>query len=439
MNKMTSVVTDLLQESNILLQGLFSNTLFGVSILQDNHFVFVNARFAEIFGYSQAELCQIANPLDLAIPEDRELVQQSINRRLNGEVKSSSYSFRARHKNGSLLDIEIYGTATQFAGKPAIIGIMHDISERRKAERAAEDRLRFISQLIETIPNPVFYKDEAGRYLGCNAAFEDYIGLTRNELIGRTVYDIAPKELADIYFAADKKLFEQPGTQSYEATVTYADGTLHDVVFYKATFSKGDGSLGGLVGLILDISERKQMEEAIWHEANYDALTGLPNRRLLLDRLNEELKRAQRHTYKLVLLFIDLDRFKEINDTLGHNMGDLLLTHAAQRIHDVLRSSDTVARQGGDEFIVILPAITDSVMAEHVAQKIINALSMPYDLGGHPACVSASIGIACYPDDSTEIATLIRHADQAMYMAKAAGRGCFHHFTNPIKTCTSAP
>lgn len=439
MNQVTSVVTELLQESNILLQGLFSNTLFGVSILQDNHFVFVNARFAEIFGYSQAELCQIANPLDLAIPEDRALVQQSINLRLNGEVKSSSYSFRGKHKNGRLLDIEIYGTATQFAGKPAIIGIMHDISERRIAERAAEDRLRFISQLIETIPNPVFYKDETGRYLGCNAAFETSIGLSRDALIGRTVYDIAPKELADIYFAADKKLFEHPGTQSYEATVTYADGTPHDVVFYKATFTKGDGNLGGMVGLILDISERKQMEEAIWHEANYDALTGLPNRRLLLDRLNEELKRAQRHPYQLALLFIDLDRFKEINDTLGHNMGDLLLTHAAHRIRDVLRSSDTVARQGGDEFIVILPAITYPVMAGQVAQKIINALSMPYDLGGQPVCLSASIGIACYPDDGTELVTLIRHADQAMYMAKAAGRGCFHHFIHPLQALLTQP
>ena len=433
MNKMESIVAELLLEADILLLGLLNNTLFGVSIVQGNRFVFVNQRFAEMVGYTQEALCMGMGPLDLVIADDQPKVQNSINRRLCGEDKSSSYHFRAKHKNNSVFEVEVYGAATQLLRQPAVISILHDISERQAAEQVVEDQLHFIAKLIETIPNPVFYKDEDGRYLGCNAAFERYIGRNRDSLVGRTVYDISPKDLADIYFAADKALFDHPGTQSYETTVSYADGTRHNVVFYKATFDKSDGSLGGLVGVILDISDRKQMEETIWHEANYDGLTGLPNRRLFQDRLNEELKRAQRNDHQLALLFIDLDRFKEVNDTLGHNAGDQLLIQAAQRICVTLRSSDTVARQGGDEFIVILPDITNLSMPERVAQRIINSLTAPFDLDGQPAHVSASIGIACYPNDSMEMETLIRYADQAMYTAKSLGRGCFCPFASAMQ------
>ncbi|WP_051448976.1 EAL domain-containing protein [Tolumonas lignilytica] len=436
MSKMKSIVTDLLNESDVLLLGLLNNPLFGVYLIQREHFIFVNQRFADMLGYTQDELCTSKGPLDVAMPADQPIVQREIDRRLRGEISSSSYVFRAVRKNGYMFEIEVYGFVTQFAGQPAIIGILHDISERKNAERKVLDQLHFIEKLVETIPNPVFYKDEQGRYLGCNAAFEHYIGYDRHYLTGRTVYDISPKDLADIYFAADKTLLEHPGTQNYEASVTYADGSRHNVVFYKATFNKSDGNLGGLVGVILDISERKQMEETIWHDANYDALTGLPNRRLLQDRLNEELKRAHRNNHQLAVLFIDLDRFKEINDTLGHNEGDKLLIQAAQRIRTVLRISDTVARQGGDEFIVILPDISDTAMSELVAKRIISSLTMPYDLNGQQAHISASIGIACYPDDSSEMETLIRYADQAMYAAKSLGRSRFCLFASAMQAQT---
>lgn len=423
----------LLREADNLLLGLFNYAKTGIYVIQDNRFVFVNGHLADLFGYTQQELCSGFGPVDLTYPPQQAMAQREIDRRLQGEAKASYYGCRGVCKDGHLIDVEVYGVTTVFEGRPAIIGILLDVTERCAAEREIADQLGFIRQLVDTIPSPVFFKDEAGRYLGCNTAFENYIGIPRAELLGRSVHDISPKDLADKYFAADQALFDHPGTQTYEAAVTYADGTRRDVVFNKATFSKTDGSLGGLVGVILDISERKQMERAIWHEANYDALTGLANRRLFKDKLRQRIDQAGQEKQELALLFIDLDRFKEVNDTFGHDIGDLLLIEAGQRICSTLGSSDQVARLGGDEFVVILPAIADHDSAAHVARQLIQALDRPFELNGHLAYVSASIGIAYYPDDSSTSETLLSYADQAMYAAKALGRNGFQRFTPSLQ------
>ncbi|TVT57279.1 MAG: EAL domain-containing protein [Azoarcus sp. PHD] len=423
----------LMQEAAPLLMGLLSNELSGVYVIQGDRFIFVNQRLADLFGYTPEVLCAGMGPTQLIAPAYQPLAKREIDRRLSGEVKSSFFNFEGVRSDGSRLDVEVFGVATTFSGKPAIIGILLDVSERCKAERAVADQLRFIEQLVDTIPSPVFFKDESGRYLGCNAAFEDYLGQTRDQIIGRSVYDIAPKDLADRYFAADEALFRQGGKQTYEASIAYADGTRHDVVFNKATFNNARGELGGLVGVMLDISERKRMEQAVWHEANYDALTGLPNRRLFHDRLREEVKRSQRGGGRFAQLFIDLDRFKEVNDTLGHDLGDKLLVEAAARISKSVRTSDTVSRLGGDEFVVIAPCIADKNAAGAIAQHIIEQMQLPFDLDGKLAYVSASIGIAFYPDDSTEMDTLLGYADQAMYAAKAQGRNGFCYFAQPMQ------
>jgi diguanylate cyclase (GGDEF)-like protein len=168
--------------------------------------------------------------------------------------------------------------------------------------------------------------------------------------------------------------------------------------------------------------ERKRIEEQMQHQASYDTLTGLPNRRLFRDRLREEIGKAERGGESLALLFIDLDRFKEVNDTLGHEIGDLLLVEAAQRIRAGIRESDTVARLGGDEFTVILPRVDD-------AQNIVNAMIKPFRLELHTVYVSTSIGIAAYPFDTESADGLVGCADQAMYAVKEKGRNGFSFFT----------
>jgi diguanylate cyclase (GGDEF)-like protein/PAS domain S-box-containing protein len=188
-----------------------------------------------------------------------------------------------------------------------------------------------------------------------------------------------------------------------------------------------------MTGTMSDISEKKESDELIWRHASFDALTGLPNRRLFRDRLEQEIRKAHRSGSELALLFIDLDRFKEVNDLLGHDAGDLLLKQAGEHLHACVRESDTVARLGGDEFTVILTELTDQAHVETIAQKIIAALARPFHLKQEVAHVSASIGITLYPNDAIEPEDLIRNADQAMYTAKAAGRNQFRYFTRSMQ------
>ena len=348
---------DLIREADGLFLGLLRNALIGVYIIQNGLFRYVNPRFAEMFGYAQKDICGRFGPADLIEPQDLDKVQEAIDKRIDGSAETAHYTFHGAHREGRALELEVFGTRTEFAGKPAIIGMLIDITARRAAERTATEQLNFTAQLIEAIPSPLFFKDEQGRYVGCNKAFEAFLGSPRDAIIGRTVFDLSPPDLAQRYHAADQALLDNPGVQTYEASVESAGGQRRDVIYNKATYLKADGQLGGLVGVITDITQRKQTGALIWMQANYDALTGLPNRRLLNDRLAELVKRTHRSHDCVAVMFIDLDRFKEVNDTLGHEAGDRLLVEAARRIVACLRESDTVARQGGDEFTVLLPGM----------------------------------------------------------------------------------
>lgn len=188
-----------------------------------------------------------------------------------------------------------------------------------------------------------------------------------------------------------------------------------------------------VIGTYLDISERRQAEETIQRQANFDPLTQLPNRRLFLDRLGQEIIKSRRADVPLAILLIDLDEFKEVNDMLGHDVGDTLLQETARRIRSCIRDADTVARQGGDEFTVILTELSDRTHIEDIAQKIIGRLAEPFHLGDEVAYVTASIGISLYPSDAGDIDTLMKHADQAMYAAKKHGRNCFFYFTASLQ------
>jgi diguanylate cyclase (GGDEF)-like protein/PAS domain S-box-containing protein len=420
---------DLIREADGLFLGLLRNALIGVYIIQNGLFRYVNPRFAEMFGYAQKDICGRFGPADLIEPQDLDKVQEAIDKRIDGSAETAHYTFHGAHREGRALELEVFGTRTEFAGKPAIIGMLIDITARRAAERTATEQLNFTAQLIEAIPSPLFFKDEQGRYVGCNKAFEAFLGSPRDAIIGRTVFDLSPPDLAQRYHAADQALLDNPGVQTYEASVESAGGQRRDVIFNKATYFKADGQLGGLVGVITDITQRKQSEALIWMQANYDALTGLPNRRLLNDRLAELVKRTHRSHDCVAVMFIDLDRFKEVNDTLGHEAGDRLLVEAARRIVACLRESDTVARQGGDEFTVLLPGMAERAPIERIAEDIIQSLCQPFQLGNDVAYVSASIGITLCPADATTPADILKNADQAMYHAKEAGRNRFSYFS----------
>jgi len=201
--------------------------------------------------------------LDLILPEDLPHVRQVFLQALKGD-RHYIREYRIRDRQGRIIPIQERSCIIlDEAGRiEYVIGVLFDITERRRAELALKEQFLFLQTLLDTIPNPIFYKDAQGIYLGCNKAFEKFTGLTLEELKGKTVFEVYPKEQAEVYYAKDNELFAQPGVQVYETTLKYADGSLHDVIFNKATFFKSDGTLGGLVGVALDITERKRMEKA---------------------------------------------------------------------------------------------------------------------------------------------------------------------------------
>jgi diguanylate cyclase (GGDEF)-like protein/PAS domain S-box-containing protein len=437
------------------------------------------------------------------------------------------------------------------------------LAEHTTAVSAAEglrEQLVFIQQLIETVPQPIFFKHADGRYLGVNKAWEAFFGIPREQFIGKSVFELYPnnQDLAKKHHAKDRELFDNPGSQSYEAAIVAADSRVHHTIYNKATFNRADGSVAGLIGTITDvtelketeaalrrsegrfrdltelssdwyweqdanfrftqmsskiyevsldagehigktrwempllgvtpeqweahksrlashepfqdfvyqrydtngnlriistsgrpifdeqgdftgyrgtgrdITEQKQVEEKIRHMAHHDALTGLPNRVLLHDRVSQAIAQAQRNREVLALLFIDLDRFKTVNDSLGHHVGDLLLKTVGQRLETCTRGSDTIARIGGDEFVVLLGDLDQPEDARHVALKVLDALAEPVTIDTHELRVTPSIGICAYPHDGADVETLMRNADTAMYHAKQMGRNNYQFFTQAM-------
>ena len=277
---------------------------------------------------------------------------------------------------------------------------------------------------VDTMPVPVFIKDRERRYIACNKAFEAYIGRPASEIIGKTVYDVAPSEMAAIYEKADIEHLERGGTHTYETRVRYADGSSHDVVFHKAVFLDAAGQADGIVGVMLDISERKALERRLEVLAATDFLTGVYNLRTFYELAHHELSRLARNGGQLALVVIDIDHFKEINDKLGHAAGDDALRRFVSVVGENLREQDIFARSGGDEFRLLLPDTTPDgayLVAERIRQAV-GQITISSPRG--EVRLSISCGIArCDPgDDGLDQAA--QHADDALYQAKAAGRNC---------------
>jgi diguanylate cyclase (GGDEF)-like protein/PAS domain S-box-containing protein len=289
-------------------------------------------------------------------------------------------------------------------------------------EHTDPDIVRRIQNAIDMLPSPIFIKDVDCCYIACNRAFETYIGLSRDEIIGATVHDVAPAELAAVYEKADRDLMDGGGTQTYETNVRYADGSVHDVIFYKSVFYGAEGQPDGISGVILDITERKRLEDELAQAAREDFLTGAVNLRTFYDLANQEFARFKRTGEAFSLLVLDLDRFKQINDTFGHEGGDDALRKFVQIVRTNLRDQDIFARAGGDEFRLLLPGTSPSgaiVLAEKIRGEV-NQVSL--HAPNHSVALSMSAGLCrCHPEDAG-IDDIVRRADAALYEAKAAGR-----------------
>lgn len=295
----------------------------------------------------------------------------------------------------------------------------------------------YVDNIVNSMVDTLIVVAPGGTIQMVNQATCDLLGYEQDELIGRPVEMIFGEERHAGSRTVIDDLIEKGCVSNLERAYLAQDGTKVPVLFSGAVMREGDGRVQGLVCLAHDITERKRAEETIQQMAYYDVLTNLPNRTLLNDRLTLELAHAHRNRHMLAVLFLDLDRFKDINDTLGHSVGDQLLKNVARRLLQCVRSDDTVARLGGDEFIVLLPALRHTEDAKKVAHKILESVRQPMTLSGRELYATTSIGVALYPRDGTDAETLLKNADAAMYHAKEQGKDNYQLYTSELHTDTS--
>ena len=298
---------------------------------------------------------------------------------------------------------------------------------------ASEAKLRAI---VDTAMDAVVQMDATGVVTGWSGQATNMFGWSRVEALGRPLHEmIIPPQYREAHVRGLKHFLstgEAPIlNQRIEILALRRDGEEFHVEL-TVTLVRWKDELE-FCAFISDITEKKQSDALIWQQANLDPLTHLPNRYMFHDRLEQEIQNAQRTGLKLALLFIDLDRFKEVNDTLGHNVGDQLLAEVAQRLSACVRISDMVARLGGDEFTLILSQLSDPHQIDTIAQNILRRLAEPFTLNNETAYISASIGVTLYPEDAIEVEQLLMNADQAMYAAKKKGRNRFSYFTRSLK------
>jgi diguanylate cyclase (GGDEF)-like protein/PAS domain S-box-containing protein len=309
--------------------------------------------------------------------------------------------------------------------------LKHD--QPTKQNSCSIEEANLLQAVINAVPTPIFFKDHEGRYLGCNLAFEDFVGLKKNDLIGKGVFELFSDDLAKVYYEADAALYNSQGKQIYEAQVTYADGSIHDVMFHKACFHAQSENIYGIVGAILDITDRKKAEAELEKRALTDSLTGLQNRYSLLIGLEHALKRAERMKTHIAFLMLDLDDFKHINDTYGHFAGDSVLTNIALRLRGCVRESDMVARLGGDEFVIVIEDFQDEEVILQICDKIIRSCQVSMFVDGHDLKIGITIGVAYSIDGNNSATDLMKMADIALYRAKDKGKSCYQFFSRDLK------
>jgi diguanylate cyclase (GGDEF)-like protein/PAS domain S-box-containing protein len=301
------------------------------------------------------------------------------------------------------------------------------LAERAALLEAYETNRELMQAIIDNSTALIDVKDLQGRYLLVNRRFRDLLTGGR-DAVGQVLEEVFPAERAAAMRADDRRVIEADAAIETEESALQADG-VHTYLSLRFPLRAADGKGFAICTISTDITERKRAEERIRFLAQHDALTGLPNRLLFRDRVNQAIAHARRDGHRVAVMFIDIDRFKHINDSLGHQTGDQLLRMAARRLQECLREGDSVARLGGDEFVINLPGLESDFDTLRVAGKVLEALRQPFNIEPNELHASCSIGISVFPDDGEDADALLRAADTAMYHAKDRGRNNYQFFT----------
>lgn len=396
--------------------------------------VYFSPKWKELLGFTDDELPnELASWTDRVHPDDIDEAWADVYKNVNGETEYYENIHRLRHKKGHWVWILDRGK-TQFDenGKAVrMLGTHADITEEKQMQLQYAHQ----AQIIEQVHDAVISTDLEGNIVSWNQGATTLLGYTSTEKLGEHITAVYPQDAYENAYSDIQNLKEKGSLHSVVRFLRKSN----EVIYAELSLSMLKDEKGKPIGMVAyahDITERKKAEEALsrqqvklQHLAHHDALTELPNRILFNDRLNQAVQKAKRNQSLFALFFVDLDHFKQINDSLGHTVGDALLQAVTTRLTKTIRGEDTLARLGGDEFTIIMESLFQPQDASILAEKIINVLQQPIQIDEHTLYISSSIGISLFPKDATDAVSLLKYADAAMYRAKEEGRNNFQFYS----------
>ena len=417
-----------LRESERKFRNFVEQSLVGLYVVQDGKIAYANSKTAELLGYDSPEQLIGMPVADLTHPDDVALLEENHRRRLTGEVMSIRYTYRALRRDGGVVWADVQGSRCEYEGRPAVMGVALDVSQ----QVAFQHQSRLANRVFDSASEGIVITDAECRIEAVNPAFTRITGYTAEEAVGKLsrMMTGAGAELNQDMLAN----LANNGHWQGEMRDRRKNGNWYPAWLSISTVRNAERNITNYVGVFTDNTRRKEDETRLQFLASHDSLTGMWNRSGMMNKFALEIERARSSGRQLAVLFIDLDRFKTVNDTLGHLAGDQLLVAAAGRMRAQLKPNDIAARLGGDEFTVLLEDPPSSGAAANLAERLINAMAQPFSIGGQEMFVTASIGIACYPADGHDAATLLKNADVAMYRAKQRGKNTFQFFTSDMNT-----
>jgi diguanylate cyclase (GGDEF)-like protein/PAS domain S-box-containing protein len=421
-----------LRENSARSQAVLENILDGIVTIDGSGLITgFNHAAEQIFGYRAADI--LGRSVTLLMPEPyrsqhEAFVRRYLSTRDNAQALGRSREMIGVRNDGSAFPLEIsLSEATQHE-QPLFIAVLRDLTERR----TADENMRLAAKVFDNSVEGILVTDAAGRIMRVNRAFSAITGYGEEEILGKTPAVLKSGRHDEDFYQAMWGRLRAEGKWQGEIWNRRKNGEVYPEWLSINQLPDASGQVSHYVAIFSDITEKKEAEQRIYHLAYYDPLTELPNRTMFHGRLLQAMAEAKRNRRMVALLYIDLDRFKNINDTLGHFIGDELLKEAARRLLDSVRECDTVARLGGDEFVIMLTDLHHETEIAHIAQQVLAAMGVPFQLQGHEVFVTTSAGISVYPLDADTLEDMIKYADTAMYHAKEAGRNNYQFYRSEM-------